>query len=310
MIYPLIYGENLKNPAPKIKRILLRIFEWRASRFSQALIQIENIYLAIQQSRKATWGHVKQASKEMLYINIFHPDLYFLVIGMGLMVYVTRSFTEYGVDYGPWRPVVVCLASIMAGTVPMLVSVVLFPLHILLKVNTWVLTAANVVLSANIFAFLEPAIPNYFYERGVLGYHDLFHGILVFYALALSYLHMRLSKYYCFTCYLKRHETEDINRLLPANIRGNIISLSAKDHYVRIITDKGEHMVRMSMKDTISLLPPESGMLVHRSHWVSYNAMFSLSKNAERFLLKLRNGTQIPVSKVNVPKVKKILDAR
>ena len=306
-----IYGKTLQNRSQKFKHFLTRIFRWRANKFSQALVQIERYYSEIQQSKnRATWQQAKQATKQMLHINIFHPDLYFIVGGMALLVFATRSFTEFGIDYGPWRPVVISLAALLAGTIPMIISLFLFPLHILLKISTWILASINITLSANIFAYLEPAIPNYFYSEGVLEYRDLIYGIFVFYALALGYLHLRLNNHYCFTCYLKRHEIADINQHIPADKRGNIISLSAKDHYVQIVTDKGEHLNRMTMKETVALLPPETGILVHRSHWVAFNAMLSLNKNAERVTLTLRNGKQVPVSKAKVSEVKKVLDAR
>lgn len=273
-------------------------------------MQIEHIFVNIQKEGKATWEHSRASTRELVRIILYHTDFWFLVGGMALLVFVTRSFTEPGVDYGPWRPVVVSLAALLAGGIPVVMMLVLYPIHILLRANTWVLTALNIVLSANLFALIEPAIPNYFYNEGVLAYNDLIFGILVFYALALGYLQLRLNQYYCFSCYQQRHQLQDLNSLLPPNKRGNITCLSAKDHYVEITTDNGQHMNRMSMKDAVAMLHKKSGIQVHRSHWVAYSAMLSLEAQAGRHILTLRNGQQVPVSKAKLAKVMSNLQDR
>jgi len=286
------------------------LLEWRESRFRQALVQIEHIFVDIQKNGKATWQQSRNATAEMVRIILFHADFYFLVGGMALLVFVTRSFTEPGVDYGPWRPVVISLAALLAGVIPLIMFAIIYPIHIFFNANTWVLTTLNIVLSANIFALVEPAIPNYFYSEGVLAYNDLIFGILVFYALALGYLQLRLNQYYCFSCYVRRHAEKNLNNLLPPFKRGNIISLSAKDHYVKITTDAGQHTHRMSMKEAVAMLPKDTGLQVHRSHWVAFSAMLSLEAQAGRQFLTLRNGQQVPVSKAKTAKVMSTLQGQ
>ena len=58
------------------------------------------------------------------------------------------------------------------------------------------------------------------YSDGVAEYPDLITGFLVLPALGHGYLQPRLNSYYCFRCYLARHETPDLNSLLPADKRG------------------------------------------------------------------------------------------
>lgn len=294
---------NIQNKAQQLH-------EWRQSRHSQALIQIEKIFANIHQNGEASWRNSKAASREYGRIILFHTDFHFLVAGMALLVFVTRSFTEPGIDYGPWRPVVVSLAALLAGAIPLIVSMILFPLHLFLRINTWIITALTVILSANIFALIEPAIPNYFYSEGVLRYQDLIYGILVFYALALGYLQLRLNKHYCFHCYVQRHGLRDLISLIPADKRGQIISVSAQDHYVEITTENGKHVNRMSMKEAIAMLPVDEGIQVHRSHWVSINAILSIEENASRCFLTLRNGQQIPVSKTKIPAVSAAINGK
>ncbi len=294
----------------KIKHSSARLSHWRKGRFSLALRRIEHVFLDINGTGKAGYRHCYNATREFLRIYLYHPDFYFLAGGMALMVFATRSFTEPGVEYGPWRPVVVALAAILAGAIPLVVSAALFPIHIKYRMNTWGLTVLNIVISANIFAFVEPIIPTFFYSTGVLHYQDLIFGILVFYALALGYLHLQLRKHISLNRYIDRHKTNSIFAILPADARGDVVALTAQDHYVEIITENGRHLVRMTMKKAIEMLPENAGIQVHRSHWVAFPAILNLEKTGSRYALLLRSGEKFPVGKAGVSEVQAFLEKR
>ncbi len=297
----------MQNFTTRIQQRIGTLIAWQQARFALALVNIEKVFLEIQSNGKANWSQCRNATREYFRINLYHLDLYFIVVGMALMVFVTRSFSDQNIDYGPWRPLVVSLAAVLAGTIPMLVSALLYPLHLIMRVSIWLLTVLNAIISANIFAFVEPVIPNYFYSEGILSYKDLIFGILVFYMIALLYLQLRLNKYVCLNCYWDRHNAQDINNLIPADKRGGVMALYAQDHYVNITTDKGEHLHRMSMKEAVAMIPADTGLQVHRSHWVAFSAMLTLHKISDKYQLELRNGSQIPVSRAKIADLKKLL---
>jgi len=64
------------------------------------------------------------------------------------------------------------------------------------------------------------------------------------------------------------------------------------------------------MKVSVAKLPPYEELQVHRSNWVSFAAMLSLNKNADRLFFTLRNGQTVPVSKTTVEEVKQFLGCR
>ena len=47
------------------------------------------------------------------------------------------------------------------------------------------------------------------------------------------------------------------------------MSMHAEDHYLRIVTDKGEALVLMRLRDAIGAMNTDDGMQTHQSHWVS-----------------------------------------
>ena len=86
-------------------------------------------------------------------------------------------------------------------------------------------------------------------------------------------------------------------RRLPLGKRGRLLALSAEQHYVRIYTDAGSDLVLMAFSEAIDPLPPSSGMRIHRSHWVSSEAVRAIKANGSSLVVELANGTELPVSR-------------
>ena len=95
-------------------------------------------------------------------------------------------------------------------------------------------------------------------------------------------------------------ETADEKHLLlklPASKRGRLLSLSAEQHYVRVRTEAGEDLVLMPFSEALASLPNDLGMRIHRSHWVSRNAVEKVEAAPNRLKVVLENGTELPVSR-------------
>lgn len=84
---------------------------------------------------------------------------------------------------------------------------------------------------------------------------------------------------------------------LPAAMQGDLISISVRDHYVDVVTDKGTASLLMRLSDAMAETDPCDGAQVHRSHWVSWDAVEGLEKTQDRFVLLMRQGGAVPVSK-------------
>ncbi|SHH00323.1 LytTR family DNA-binding domain-containing protein [Marivita hallyeonensis] len=91
---------------------------------------------------------------------------------------------------------------------------------------------------------------------------------------------------------------------LPLDKRGAIVALSVEDHYVRVRTTNGEDMLLMRLSDAIRETEPLRGAQVHRSHWVSYDQVTSVTRQGDRAILSMSHGPDIPVSRANLPKLK------
>ena len=87
---------------------------------------------------------------------------------------------------------------------------------------------------------------------------------------------------------------------LPPHLAGDLIALEAQDHYLKVHTKRGSHMLLMRLSDAAAELPPEDGLQVHRGWWVANDAVLSAGKSE----LRLRNGLTIPVSRTYLQAVR------
>ncbi|MFN0114513.1 MAG: LytTR family DNA-binding domain-containing protein [Paracoccaceae bacterium] len=91
-------------------------------------------------------------------------------------------------------------------------------------------------------------------------------------------------------------------RLAPS-LRGTLIRVSGRDHYVDIVTDKGQAAVLLRLSDAMREIEGVDGLQVHRSHWVAANAVRGSEAAADRRFLILSDGSKVPVSRNYLPAV-------
>ena len=92
---------------------------------------------------------------------------------------------------------------------------------------------------------------------------------------------------------------------LPIERRGNLVSLSVEDHYVRVRTVRGEEMVLIRLRDAIVEAEPCRGLQVHRSHWVALAQVTGARRVGDRAVLSMSHGPEIPVSRASLAAARK-----
>lgn len=84
---------------------------------------------------------------------------------------------------------------------------------------------------------------------------------------------------------------------LPEALRGGVMRVSGRDHYVEIATEKGTASVLLRFSDALAELDGADGLQVHRSHWVAGDAVTGTAREGGRIFLRLANGPPVPVSR-------------
>lgn len=91
---------------------------------------------------------------------------------------------------------------------------------------------------------------------------------------------------------------------LPLDRRGPLVAISVQDHYVQVITTRGQDLVLMRLVDAIRETGDVPGLQVHRSHWVALDQVRAAKRTGERAVLTMTGGQEIPVSRTYLPAIK------
>ena len=88
---------------------------------------------------------------------------------------------------------------------------------------------------------------------------------------------------------------------LPPKLGDELIALEMEDHYVRVHTSRGSHLLLMRMRDAIAELDGTEGAQVHRSWWVARDGVTRVDRQGRRLAIGLSNGLEVPVSRERKP---------
>ncbi|WP_298857876.1 LytTR family DNA-binding domain-containing protein [uncultured Sulfitobacter sp.] len=91
-------------------------------------------------------------------------------------------------------------------------------------------------------------------------------------------------------------EGEAFLRRLPIEFRGPLVRIEAQDHYLNVVTAKGQTLILMRLGDAIAELEGR-GLQVHRSHWIATDAVTKSRRENGRDVLVMADAAQVPVSR-------------
>ncbi len=109
--------------------------------------------------------------------------------------------------------------------------------------------------------------------------------------------------------YRRRNAGEEVpnsrlHRRLSTLDGGEIMRLSANDHFVDVSTDRGVETLRLRLGDAIDEMDPIEGVCTHRSHWVALSAVVGVDQTSpNKTFVILRNGDRVPVSRKYRPRL-------
>lgn len=97
---------------------------------------------------------------------------------------------------------------------------------------------------------------------------------------------------------------------LPPRLGTGLISLTAQDHHIEVVTAKGRELMYMRLADALKMLGDYPGQQIHRSHWISSHAFTGLSRENGRLMAHLLDGRSLPVSRSFVSDVRQMRPVR
>ncbi len=106
--------------------------------------------------------------------------------------------------------------------------------------------------------------------------------------------------------HIEKKYCPDILKTIPLPKRGDLWGLQANDHYVNIITSKGNHMVYSSLANAIGNSTPINGVQIHRSYWIAQDGLKDIVRRNNRYVCILKNGMEINASRKGVEEMRKL----
>ena len=86
---------------------------------------------------------------------------------------------------------------------------------------------------------------------------------------------------------------------LEPGLRGPLVALTVRDHYVDVQTQAGRGTLLMRLSDAMEEVEPVAGAQVHRSHWVAWDQVRRAERNGTRIVLLMTAGPAVPVSRAH-----------
>lgn len=84
-----------------------------------------------------------------------------------------------------------------------------------------------------------------------------------------------------------------------------LISVEVQDHYLHLVTETDQHLVRGTMGEALSRLSGLKGRQVHRSWWVAAHSVVRSERRGRDYALVLRDGRTVPVGRGRVGALRK-----
>ncbi len=179
--------------------------------------------------------------------------------------------------------------------------------HLMRGQRLFAMLLFSILTASLVISYLIPLISGVFFENLGVRFSQMALPTMLIFLITQIFLFVQHKNKLCYLTYCKRMKNAVLSSNLGQDIDGQILVLSAQDHYVEYTTTTGKKLVRMRMREAIARMRGQQGLSVHRSHWVAIDAIKSLhKKNGKRFLL-LTNGDKIPVSASKLAAVKKAI---
>lgn len=86
---------------------------------------------------------------------------------------------------------------------------------------------------------------------------------------------------------------------LPARLGRDIVHLEAQEHYLRVVTTRGSHLMLQGFANAVADLREAGidGVQVHRSRWVAWDHVARVDARARVLALWLQDGTRLPIGR-------------
>ncbi len=88
-----------------------------------------------------------------------------------------------------------------------------------------------------------------------------------------------------------------------------LLHIEAREHHVHLTFEDTQSRTRARLGDIVAQTKPEDGVQPHRSWWVARDAAVGTERKDGRMILRLRDGTEVPVARTRIDEVQSWFDS-
>lgn len=90
----------------------------------------------------------------------------------------------------------------------------------------------------------------------------------------------------------------------------DIVMLESQGNYLKVVTLSGEFTERCQMSTAVEALDESFGLQIHRSFWVSFSAIYGLTRVDGNLCVQLTNGDVVKIARPRQRRVRDVLTSR
>lgn len=102
-------------------------------------------------------------------------------------------------------------------------------------------------------------------------------------------------------------DLNDLQLMLPKEVRGELLTLSIEDKYLTVKTRKGTCSILMPMNKAVEIIDQDQGIRIHRNYWVNCKILLDIKYENGNPIVLLENGDWLRARREVVPKIKQAL---
>jgi len=170
--------------------------------------------------------------------------------------------------------------------------------------NVWVL-----ILTSGLGSGILVTVAVYVVNSAVLGDWDIdgFSGLMTaVYCILISICVSALHVLFLREDKPSAPKSIEILTRLQIQNRGPLLYLSMQDHYVNVVTSRGQELLLMRMSDAIKEANGVEGLKIHRSHWVAIEGIKRAERSNGNHVLEMLDGQKLPISRGQVQAAKDV----
>jgi hypothetical protein len=250
-------------------------------------------YSGSKKSARLNWRQARQAANYQMLVVANDKEMiktYGILIATGFIT--ATAFFGHGASLDIVLGLLVLAVSAPLSAYIQIILAERFTLSLPVRYGLWF------SLGASATSLLFAVLP----ERFITVPAAWITAVIICFVFIITITHVHYGEMLHFKTFAKAYMKNRLQVMLPYQVRGEVLRLSARDKYVSVRTAKGECEIRSTISEAIKL-NSQPGYRIHRSHWVALDSVTDICRKKKKWYLTIQGPETFPVSAKIAPQI-------